>query len=147
MNRFIDNLALGNLVEAQSALKENLQKLINEKLNQLKLRIAAEMYSDDVEYEIIDEDINEVVNRNIQKMGRTKLVRVRIRGGKVQRRKKISAIKGYTIRGGKLTRMSSQERRHRKMAARRAKFKRRAKLQQSLRKRKRSLIRRRALGL
>ena len=142
MNQFIDNLVLGDLVKAKESLKEHLQNLINEKLNLIKLRIAAEMY-EDFDYEIVDE----AVNRNIQKMGRTKLVRVRIRGGKVQRRKKLSAVKGYTIRAGKLTRMSAQERRHRKMAARRAKFKRRAKLQQSLRKRKRSLIRRRALGL
>ena len=142
MNQFINNVILGDLVKAKESLKEHLQNLINEKLNQVKLRIAAEMY-EDIDYEIVDE----AVNRNIQKMGRTKLVRVRIRGGKIQRRKKLSAVKGYTIRGGKLTRMSAQERRHRKMAARRAKFKRRAKLQQSLRKRKRSLIRRRALGL
>lgn len=142
MNQFINNVILGDLVKAKESLKEHLQNLINEKLNQVKLRIAAEMY-EDIDYEIVDE----AVNRNIQKMGRTKLVRVRIRGGKIQRRKKLSAVKGYTIRAGKLTRMSAQERRHRKMAARRAKFKRRAKLQQALRKRKRSLIRRRALGL
>jgi hypothetical protein len=143
MNRFINNLSLGDLVGARESLKEQLQNLISEKLNQLKLRIASEMYGDDVEYELVDE----AVNRNIQKMGRTKMVRVRIRGGKIQRRKKLSAVKGYTIRAGKLTRMSAQERRHRKMAARRSKFKRRAKLQQSLRKRKRSLLRRRALGI
>ena len=143
MNRFINNLSLGDLVGARESLKEQLQNLISEKLNQLKLRIASEMYGDDVEYELVDE----AVNRNIQKMGRTKMVRVRIRGGKIQRRKKLSSVKGYTIRGGKLTRMSAQERRHRKMAARRSKFKRRAKLQESLRKRKRSLLRRRALGI
>ena len=43
--------------------------------------------------------------------------------------------------------MSATEIRHRKMAARRAKFKRRAKLQTSLRKRQRSLRKRHAMGL
>jgi hypothetical protein len=80
-------------------------------------------------------------------MGRTKLVKIRIRGGKVQRRKKVSGIKGYTMRGGRMIRMSPQERRNRKMAARKSKFKRRAKLGQALRKRKMSLRRRGSLGL
>jgi hypothetical protein len=80
-------------------------------------------------------------------MGRTKLVKIRIRGGKVQRRKKVSGVKGYTMRGGRMIRMSAQERRNRKMAARRSKFKRRAKLGQALRKRKMSLRRRGSLGL
>lgn len=141
MKHIIDNIFSGNLTEARKDLEERIQELVIEKLNQIKLRVAAEMSEQyDLEVEPIEEG-------NIQRMGRTKLVRVRIRAGKVQRRKKLSAVKGYTIRGGKMIRMSAQERRHRKMAARRAKFKRRAKMQQSLRKRKRSLMRRRALGL
>jgi hypothetical protein len=43
--------------------------------------------------------------------------------------------------------MSPMERRHRKMAARKSKFKRRAKLGQALRKRKMSLRRRNSMGL
>jgi hypothetical protein len=81
------------------------------------------------------------------KIGRTKTFRVRIRKGKIQRRKKLSAVKGWTIRGGKMTRMSPVERRNRKMGARRSKTKRRAKLGQSLRKRIMSLRKRRAMGL
>ena len=84
---------------------------------------------------------------NIQKMGRTKLVRVRIRAGKVQRKKKFSTVPGYTIRGGRLVRMSSQERRHRKMGARRAKVKLRSKRNTILRKRKISLRKRKAMGI
>ena len=141
MKHIIDNIFSGNLTEARKGLEERIQELVIEKLNQIKLRVAAEMSE---QYDLEVEPIEEA---NIQRMGRTKLVRVRIRAGKVQRRKKLSAVKGYTIRGGRMIRMSSQERRHRKMAARRAKFKRRAKMQQSLRKRKRSLMRRRALGL
>ena len=86
-------------------------------------------------------------NTNVMKVGRTKVIRVRIRGGKVQRRKKLSAVKGFTIRGGKMVRMSPSEKMHRKLGARRAKIKRRAKLARSLIKRQRSLRKRKALGL
>lgn len=88
-----------------------------------------------------------IVEANTQKMGRVKIVRARVRGGKVQRRKKISAVKGYTIRGGKVVRMSPVERRRRKLAARKAKVKRRAKMARALIKRQRSLRKRKALGL
>lgn len=81
---------------------------------------------------------------NTTKSGRTKMVRVRVRGGKVQRRKKMSAVKGFKVtKGGTVARMSATERRNRKMGARKGKIKRRAhqgainrKLHQSLRKRK-----------
>jgi hypothetical protein len=72
---------------------------------------------------------------------------LRVRKGKVQRRKKFSNAPGYTIRGGRLVRMSSIERMHRKRGARRAKFKIKAKRNQILRKRKISLRKRRAMGL
>jgi hypothetical protein len=78
---------------------------------------------------------------------RIKIVRVRIRGGKVQRRKKVSNVKGYKLKGTKLVRMSSQERMHRKMAARKGKVKRRAKMARAIMKRKRTMKRRHAMGL
>ena len=84
---------------------------------------------------------------NVQKMGRKKLVKARIRGGKIQRRKVVSAVKGYTMRGGKLTRMPSSERLKRKISQRKAKIKRKAKAARAIIKRKRSLRRRKALGL
>lgn len=96
----------------------------------------------------ISEIVREIIaEANVTKMGRVKVIKLRVRGGKVQRRKKVSAVKGYTIRGGKLKRMSMAERMHRKRAARRAKVKRRAKLARALMKRKRSLRKRKALGL
>lgn len=130
MRDFIDCLFYGDLAEAKEALVDRIEELVAEKLEQ-------------VEVEIIDE----LDEGNIQKMGRTKLIRVRFRKGKIQRRVKKSAVAGYTIRGGKLTRMLPQERRNRKMAARRSKFKRRSKLRQSLRKRQISLRKRKAMGL
>jgi len=51
---------------------------------------------------------------------RVKIIKTRIRGGKIQRSKKGSNVPGMTIRGGKLQRMSTAERRRRKMGARKA---------------------------
>jgi hypothetical protein len=130
MRDFIDCLFYGDIAEAKEALVDRIEELVAEKLEQ-------------VEVEIVDE----LDEGNIQKMGRTQLVRVRFRKGKIQRRVKKSAVPGFTIRGGKLTRMLPQERRNRKMAARRSKFKRRSKLRQSLRKRQISLRKRKAMGL
>jgi hypothetical protein len=130
MRDFIDCLFYGDLAEAKEALVDRIEELVAEKLEQ-------------VEVEIVDE----LDEGNIQKMGRTQLVRVRFRKGKIQRRVKKSAVPGFTIRGGKLIRMMPQERRNRKMAARRSKFKRRSKLRQSLRKRQISLRKRKAMGL
>jgi hypothetical protein len=140
MQNFVSKLLQNKIVEAKEVLNQRIQGLVNEKLNQIKMRLAAEMYGEDVEFEEVNEG-------NIQRMGRTKLIRVRFRKGKIQRRIKKSAVPGFTIRGGKLTRMLPQERRNRKMAARRSKFKRRSKLRQSLRKRQISLRKRKAMGL
>jgi hypothetical protein len=130
MKDFIDCLFDGDLIEAKEILVDRIEELISEKINQFQLEVVGGL----------DEG-------NIQKMGRTKLIRVRIRKGKTQRRVKKSAVPGYTIRDGKLTRMLPAEKRHRKMAARRAKFKRRSKMNQSIRKRNISLRKRKALGL
>ena len=78
---------------------------------------------------------------------RIKIIKARIRGGKIQRRKKVSNVPGMTLRGGKLKRMSTAERRRRKMGARKAKIKRRSKMSRALMKRQRSLRKRKALGL
>lgn len=145
MSGFVSKLLSNNLVEARNELDTRISSLVEEKLNQIKMRLASEM-SDDYGIEL-DFVVEELSEGNILKMGRTKIVRVRIRKGKIQRRKKLSSVKGFTIRNGKMTRMMPAERRHRKLAARRSKFKRRAKLRQSLRKRKMSLRKRAAMGL
>lgn len=142
MKDFVSKVLSNQLNEAKEALENRIEDLIDEKLDLLKQKIAVDLY-DEIGLEVrLEEGI-----RNVLKTGRTKVVRLRIRKGKIQRRKKFSAVKGWTIRGGKLTRMSPIERRNRKMAARRSKFKRRAKLRQSLRKRQMSLRKRRAMGL
>jgi uncharacterized protein (UPF0335 family) len=137
MKDFVSKILAGNLTEAKEALKQHIERLVDEKLEQTKQKIADDIYG-----KYVAEGI-----RNVLKTGRTKIVRVRIRKGKIQRRKKLSGVKGWTFRGGKLTRMSPLERRNRKVAAKRSKFKRRAKLRQSIRKRSMSLRKRRAMGL
>jgi hypothetical protein len=76
-----------------------------------------------------------------------KIVRARVRGGKIQRKKKVSTRPGYTIRGGKLVRMSTKERQKRKMGARKGKVKRKAKAARAMIKRKRSMRKRQSLGV
>jgi hypothetical protein len=78
---------------------------------------------------------------------RINIVKARIRGGQIQRRKKISNVPGMTLRGGKLQRMSAAERRRRKMGARKAVRKRAPKMNRALMKRQRSLRKRKALGI
>lgn len=78
--------------------------------------------------------------------GRIKVVKLRIRNGQVQRRKKVSNVAGFTLRQGKMTRMSPTERRNRKLGAKRGKIKRRTKMTQILRKRQRSVLKRQRLG-
>ena len=134
MKEFVSKLLSNNVVEARNILGNRIKVLVDEKFNQLKIRLTAELY----------ESLNEA---NVVRMGRTKLIKFRVRKGKIQRRKKFSAVKGYTIRSGKLTRMMPAERRHRKIAVRKSKFKRRAKLTMTLRKRRISLRKRRAMGL
>ena len=135
--RLVDAILSGNLVEARELFAERINQIFEEKLHNLKLRTVAEDYDPDLF----------LPEANIMRMGRTKLIRLRIRKGKVQRRKKFSAVKGYTIRGGRMVRMSSLERMHRKRGARRAKIKIKTKRNQILRKRRMSLRKRRAMGI
>lgn len=78
---------------------------------------------------------------------RVAIVAARVRGGQIQRRKKVSTVPGMTVRGGQLVRMSPAERRRRKLGAKRAALKSRSKKAQALRKRKMSLLKRQRLGL
>jgi hypothetical protein len=78
---------------------------------------------------------------------RINIVKARIRGGVLQRRKKVSNVPGMTIRGGQLKRMSAAERRRRKLGAKKAQLKTRGKQVQVQRNRKLSLMKRKRLGL
>jgi hypothetical protein len=83
-----------------------------------------------------------------EELDEARLIKVdRIRAGVVQRRKIVSATPGYKVLGGKLVRMSSQEKMHRRMAQRKAARKRAPKLALILRKRTKSLRKRTSAGL
>lgn len=131
--RLVDFLFSDNLVEAKKLISEKIEEIVSAKLEEKKKQVTEEYLKEYVP--------------NIQKIGRSKLIRIRIRGGKVQRRKKVSAVQGFTYRGGRLTRMSPVERRRRRMSAKRARLKRRAMMGVILRKRKQSLRKRKSLGL
>jgi hypothetical protein len=83
-----------------------------------------------------------------EELDEARLIKVnRVRAGVVQRRKIVSATPGYKVLGGKLVRMSSQEKMHRKMAQRKAARKRAPKLALILRKRTKSLKKRTSAGI
>jgi hypothetical protein len=105
---------------------------------QSKITKAADYLNSVADYMNDEEELDEA---------RINIVRARVRGGKIQRRKRVSNVPGMTLRGGTLKRMSAAERRRRKMGARKGKMKRKAKMTRTLMKRKRSLQKRKSLGL
>lgn len=131
MSKLVENILAGNYKKAGEIFNKKARKLVEQKLNQLAESVVSELYGS------LDE------SHNVQKLGRVKFVRARVRHGEVQRKKKFSNVSGYTIRSGRLRRLSSQEKQHRKIAATRAKSKRKAHLRQALIKRKISLRKRR----
>ena len=86
------------------------------------------------------------IKEELMNEARVGVVKLRVRGGKVERRKKVSNVPGMTLRGGKLTRMSPAERRRRKLGAVKAARKTKAQTAQIMRKRKISLQKRARLG-
>lgn len=91
------------------------------------------------------EEIREEFDGVIQE-ARFKIVN-RVRNGKLQRRKKVSTIKGYRMDpNGRMVRMSPQERMKRIRGQRKAKIKRKAKIARSLQRRKISIKKRATLG-
>lgn len=91
--------------------------------------------------------LEEVVAEELPAFMEAALKRVnRIRNGKVQRNRRVSVDKNYTLRNGRLVRISPLERRHRQLSQRLAAKKRKSKLSVALRRRKISLMRRKALG-
>lgn len=128
MQELIKNILSENFTKAGEFFDAKMDELIEHKLDQLYQSIASEIFE----------------SHNVQRIGRIKWVRARVRQGKVQRKKSVSNVPGYTMRQGHMIRMSSQERQHRKLAARRSKGQRKAHLRQALIKRRISLRKRRA---
>lgn len=139
MKDLVEAIISGNLRQAKNLLEYRLAEIAEIKLNETKKMIAAEMFAE--HYELV-----EAQHDTLDEAQRFKIVRARVRGGKIQRRKKVATVKGYTIRGGKLTRMSATERRRRKMSQRKGAIKRRAKKSIIRTKTRRSMMKRKAFG-
>jgi hypothetical protein len=119
----------GKYTDANRIIHEALDAILEQKLIEVKKIIMASEAT------------------NIDEAARFKIVKVRIRKGKIQRRKKVSNASNTKIQGGKVVRMTTQERLHRKRGARIGKVKRRRKLAQIKVKMKRANRKRKALGL
>lgn len=117
---------------ARANMKKPVMRNISGKPMGQKLKIEPKRLEEETE-ETLDE-------------ARVNIVKLRIRGGKVQRRQKVSNVPGMTIRGGQLKRMSAAERRRRKLGAKKGARKTQMKRTQMLRKRKMSLMKRQRLG-
>lgn len=92
-----------------------------------------ERKNESIEYDDLDEATFKRVNR--------------VRGGKVQRRKKVASKPGYKVQDGKVVKMKASEKLKRKRAAKKSARKRKGKQSQTNRKRKQSLRKRKSRGL
>ena len=126
MSALLEAILKKDYIQAQSIFENKVRDLVTIQLEEFRKQLASDMLTEGK---------------------RWKIVKVRIRKGKIQRRRKVSNLKGYTFRGGKLIRMSVAERRHRKYGQRRGKIKRRSKRMVIKRNMKRALRRRKGLGL
>jgi hypothetical protein len=129
----------GRGADAKPIIMKALSVLAERKLAVLRKVVASTVYEDTTE------KIDEAMNR--MRQGRTVLIRRRIRKGKLQRNIRRSAVKGFTLRRGKITRIPVARRIHMRIVQRRASRKRKAHMQQTLRKRKLSMRKRKALGI
>lgn len=140
--------SLGETTEDQLDEKRGLWDNIHAKRKRIEKGSGEKMRKPGSEGAPSDEDLRKSQNEEtLDEAQRIKIVKARIRKGKIERRRRVATMPGFTFRGGKLTRMSPSERRRRKMGQRRGKIKRKAKLSRALMKRKRSLMKRRAIGL
>lgn len=130
-----------------------LQEKWNEVRDQIheRLRLVKESYLVHIKKVVaarLHEDVTDLVTEaNVLRQGRTQLIRRRIRKGKLQRNVRRSAVKGFTLRRGKLKRIPAIQRIHMRITQRRAARKRKGKLQSTLRKRRISMRKRHSLGI
>ena len=133
----IKNIIEKDFSELRTSIDESLSEKITLRLIDLKKEIQAEKFAIPIDEE---QDL-------IFEAGRFKIVRARVRKGKVLRRHKEATRAGFTMRNGKVTKMSPRERMNRKRSQRKARIKRRAKKNIARRKTKKAMRLRRAIGL
>jgi len=130
-HEIIEHIIKGNLEEAKSLIVEQLANNIAKKLASRRRIIGTQFFKE----------------ANVMKMGRTKLIRRRIRQGKVQKNIRKSAVKGYTLKAGKLRRITAIQRVHMSRTQKRAARKRKTHMRTTVRKRARSILRRKTMGI
>lgn len=132
-HNLIKSIRTKKLLEAKNQIFEAIQEKVDVLIEDKIRWMQAETILSDEERVVLDE-------------ARFRIVPVRIRRGKIQRRKKVSTLAGFTFRSGRLIKMSPKERRNRRLSQRRGKIKRKSKINKSNAKRKRSMRRLRAMG-
>jgi hypothetical protein len=143
---FVTSLIENKLDEAKDTLRSRLNEIVFKRLQEAKRYVAADMLEE-------IEQLDEAGNANIIKMGRINKIRRRIRRnakGKivVQKNVRKSCIKGYRISGNTVKRIPATVRLKKARLLKRSwKTTRKAKLRQTLLKRKLSMRRRSSLGL
>jgi hypothetical protein len=168
MSNLVEQILSKDYQAAETTLEESFKSILERKMYEMKKKVAAKnlmelphdvrmkrlkmgvLENKDADNEMDKEDDDEDEKSDKEEgisEARINIVKARIRGGKIQRRMKVSNVAGMTMRGGKLTRMSPAERRRRKLGAKKAARKSVAKRSQMLRKRKMSLMKRARLGL
>ena len=140
---FIESIVNNKLTEAKDKLFARLNEIASEKLTEAKIHIAHNVY----------EDIEELDEGNIVKVGRVQRIKRRIRRNKqgriiLQRNVRRSAIKGYRLSGNTVKRIPAAQRLHKsRMLKRYWKTKGRSKMNRVLLKRKMSMRRRKSMGI
>jgi len=141
--RFVDLIGQGKFADAKEFIQLRLEEIAKKRLQEAKCIIAADIY----------EEVEEIAEANIQRMGRVQKIRRRIRRNAkgriiVQRNVKRSAIKGFRISGNTVKRIPAMQRINKARKLKRYwKTKGRAKLNRTLLKRKMSMRRRKSMGI
>jgi hypothetical protein len=144
--RLVDLILSDKLSEAKELVRERLDQIKEQKLEEMKRYVAEDTY---IEEDVIDE----AKSTNVIRMGRIKKIRRRIRRNAkgrivVQRNVRKSAVKGYRISGSGLKRITAVQRIQKSRKLKRYwKSKGRAKLQRTLMKRRISMRRRKSMGI
>jgi hypothetical protein len=131
-------IAEGRFAEAGPIVALALNKIMEQKLSVLR-RVVGEV--------MLGKAPVGLAEANRMKQGRTILIRRRIRKGKLQRNIRKSAVKGFTVHHGKITRIPMARRIHMRITQRRAARRRKAHMQQTIRKRKQSMRKRKSFGI
>ncbi len=141
--RLVDLIGQGKFAEAKEFIQLQIEEIAKKRLVEAKKIIAADIY----------EEVEEIDEANIKRMGRIQRIRRRIRRNAkgriiVQRNVKRSAIKGFRISGNTVKRIPAMQRINKARKLKRYwKTKGRAKLNRTLLKRKMSMRRRQSMGI